>query len=220
MSSHTRATKRRRGRPPATASGETRARILCAARRCFADSGYGRATNRQIADAAGVTAAALYNHFRSKAALFIAVFEEAQEELVRRYRLAAAREKDTVKALCAIVEVSAQSHAEDPSLTRFMSVVMTEARDHEDLQAAIVGVPNHIGALLCELVLKAQRERRMSRSVSTEAIVEMLVAAIAGLALATSEKPAASPLSALHAFRLLLGGTLIKSRRMHQSIND
>ena len=205
-------TKRRRGRPPATPTGETRARILHAARRCFADCGYARATNRQIADAAGVTAAALYNHFRSKAALFIAVFEEAQDELVRGYQQAIARQKDPVKALCAIVDVSARSHAEDPSLTRFLSVVMTETRSHEDLQTRMARLPNHIGDLIRELVLKARRKGRISRSVSTDAIVEMLVAAIAGLALATSEKPATGPLSALHSFRLLLGGTLIKSR--------
>jgi AcrR family transcriptional regulator len=213
MSSLPAATKRRRGRPPATPTGETRARILRAARRCFAECGYARATNRQIADAAGVTAAALYNHFRSKTALFIAVFEEAQEELVRRYRHATAQEKDAVQALCAIVDVSARSHAEDPSLTRFLSVVMTEARGQEDLQAAIVGVPNQIGDLIRELVLKARRRGRISRAVSADAIVEMLVAAIAGLALATSEKPATSPLSALHSFRLLLGGKLVKSRQ-------
>jgi AcrR family transcriptional regulator len=206
-----RKSNRPRGRPPATPSHETRARILLAARRCFADNGYTRTTNQQIARAAGVTAAALYNHFHSKAALFVAVFEEAQDELARRYRSSISGEKDAVKALCAIVDVSAQSHAEDPSLTRFMSVVMTEARGHDDLQAAIVGVPDHIGALFHELVRKARREGRVSRSVSTEAIVEMLVAALAGLALATSEKPATSPLSALHSFRLLLGGKLIKN---------
>ena len=211
MPSTARARNRRRGRPPATPSHETRARILRAARRCFAETGYARATNKQIAAAAGVTAAALYNHFPSKSALFVAAFEEAQGELVRRYRHAIAGKNDAVRALCAIVDASAKADAEDPSLTRFMSVVMTEMRSHEDLRAGVGRVPNQIGALIADLVSEGRRSGRLSRRIPAEAVVEMLIAAIAGLALAASEKPPESHPGVLHAFRALLAGTLVKN---------
>ncbi len=211
MPSTARPSNRRRGRPPATPSRETRARILHAARHCFAETGYARTTNRQIAGSAGVTAAALYNHFPSKAALFVAAFEAAQGELVRRYRRAVAGKNDAVRALCAIVDASARADAEDPSLTRFMSVVMTEMRSHEDLRAGVGRVPNRIGALIAELVSEGRRSGRLYRRIPAQAVVEMLIAAIAGLALASSEKPPESHPGMLRAFRALLAGNLVKN---------
>ena len=44
---------RRRGRPPATDSADTRQAILEAARALFAERGYGAVTNKDVASAAG-----------------------------------------------------------------------------------------------------------------------------------------------------------------------
>src|SRR4051812_49605212 len=60
------------GRPPGATSEATTARILAAARVCFARTGYAATTNKQIADEAGVTAAAIYLYFESKTALYVA----------------------------------------------------------------------------------------------------------------------------------------------------
>ena len=68
---------RKRGRPPASIGAETKGRILKAARSCFAAYGYSSASNKQIADEAGLTAAAIYNHFESKSQLFAAAVERA-----------------------------------------------------------------------------------------------------------------------------------------------
>jgi AcrR family transcriptional regulator len=56
---------RRAGRPAASESGETRARILRAVREAFAAGGYRRASNQAIAAAAGVTPNALYHQIDS-----------------------------------------------------------------------------------------------------------------------------------------------------------
>ena len=69
---------RKRGRPRASIGAETRGRILKAARVCFAAYGYSDASNKQIADEAGLTPAAIYNHFDSKSQLFAAAVEDAQ----------------------------------------------------------------------------------------------------------------------------------------------
>lgn len=58
---------RRRRRTPA----EVRAAILAAGRQLFAEQGYAATTQRQIAAAAGVSTAVLFNHFRSKAQLLL-----------------------------------------------------------------------------------------------------------------------------------------------------
>lgn len=54
----------------------TRGAILQAARRVIMARGYTAASMREIAEEAGITAAAIYNHFASKEALFSAVLEE------------------------------------------------------------------------------------------------------------------------------------------------
>ena len=69
---------RRRGRPvePVPTSA-----VLEAAQHVFAESGYQGASMSTIARGCGVTKAALYNHFSSKEALYIAVLEDIATRL-------------------------------------------------------------------------------------------------------------------------------------------
>jgi AcrR family transcriptional regulator len=61
---------------------ETRARVVATARRLFADQGYFATGTTEIVESAGVgTRGALYHHFESKQALFLAVFEEVEIDL-------------------------------------------------------------------------------------------------------------------------------------------
>lgn len=61
---------------------DRRAEILAAALDAFAAKGYTAATNAEIARAAGVTAAALYYYFPSKADLFRAAVSERKEQIM------------------------------------------------------------------------------------------------------------------------------------------
>lgn len=63
-------------RPNPQRSAEMRARLVSAARRLFAENGYGATSTPEIVTAADVTRGALYHHFRDKQALFRAVIEE------------------------------------------------------------------------------------------------------------------------------------------------
>lgn len=58
---------------PATRGSDTQAEILAAARTLFIAQGYTATTVRQIATAAGITPAAIYNHFPGKAEVFTAL---------------------------------------------------------------------------------------------------------------------------------------------------
>lgn len=57
-------------------AAETRERILDAALECFAARGYEGTSMRQLAECCGLTDAALYYHFESKAALMRALLAE------------------------------------------------------------------------------------------------------------------------------------------------
>ena len=61
----------------------TRNALVAAARRLFVERGYHATSTEQIAALAGVgTRGALYHHFADKRALFVAVFEAVEEDLV------------------------------------------------------------------------------------------------------------------------------------------
>ncbi|MFE9607718.1 TetR family transcriptional regulator [Streptomyces sp. NPDC006012] len=66
-------TARRRGRPPRTESGDTRERILTAAREEFSERGYEKTSVRGIAKAAGVDSALVHHYFGTKEQVFEAV---------------------------------------------------------------------------------------------------------------------------------------------------
>jgi AcrR family transcriptional regulator len=60
----------------------TRAALLRAARELFAERGYGATAAEEVVRRAGVTRGAMYHHFRDKKALFRAVHEQIEEEMV------------------------------------------------------------------------------------------------------------------------------------------
>lgn len=70
---------RRRGRPPASDSAVTRERILQAARKVFAESGYEAATFQAIAYEIGLTRPAINNYFASKSELYAEVARRASK---------------------------------------------------------------------------------------------------------------------------------------------
>ena len=64
-------------------SERTRGAILKAGRDLFGGQGFHATSMDQIARAIGMAKGAVYHHFKTKEAVFEAVFEEASEELVR-----------------------------------------------------------------------------------------------------------------------------------------
>lgn len=71
------------------------------ARKLFAEKGFSAVSTEAIVAAAGVTRGALYHQFRDKAALFAAVYEEVERELVIDVgeRIVAARPGDQLQAM-------------------------------------------------------------------------------------------------------------------------
>ena len=96
---------RQPGRPVGSTSGsgaDTRQRIIDAAIDVFAREGYAKASNKAIAQRAGVTAALLYHYFESKAALYRSALREVNAELVASYRAACMQrpEASSMAQLC------------------------------------------------------------------------------------------------------------------------
>lgn len=69
-------------RTQAERTATTRAQLVAAARKLFANKGFAEVSTQAIVAAAGVTRGALYHQFDDKTALFAAVYEEVERELV------------------------------------------------------------------------------------------------------------------------------------------
>ncbi len=74
-------------------SETTRRKLITVARRLFASRGYAGTSIGEITERAKVTRGALYHHFRDKEELFRAVFEQVEEELVKRAAVAASESR-------------------------------------------------------------------------------------------------------------------------------
>lgn len=132
---------RRRGRPPNTPSDQTAAAIVRAARHEFAVHGYSGASNRSIAEAAGLTHTAIYNHFSSKAGLFTAVFAEAQELLIAELERAEATGPTGPVLPGALLDAVEALRAKDPTYVDFLASMYVEVRRHTELEVVFTQGP-------------------------------------------------------------------------------
>lgn len=118
---------RRRGRPPASDSAVTRERILHAARKVFAESGYEAATFQAIALEIGLTRPAINNYFASKSALYAEVVRRASTTI--RDAVAAASHAPTLAGqLTEFLRLTIHGDDADPTLAGFLVQSAMEAQ--------------------------------------------------------------------------------------------
>jgi len=138
-----------RGGPEQPAS---RDRILDAAEALFARHGLAGAGVREIAQAAGLTPASLYNHFPSKEALYEAVLERGVRPLLELLQRLSTR-SHPAEAMEEIVEEIMQHLARTPDLPR---LVQHEACDGGERLAGLAR--QWIRPLIAQGVAEMQRD--------------------------------------------------------------
>lgn len=127
-------------------SEETRARLLAAARRLFAEHGYRKVSVTEIAREAGVTHGMIHAHFTAKAGLLYALISESNAEQTTLASRAAAEPGDPWARLRAVLMVYAGSDARDAELLAVMQAWSwewpeeTEADNKEQLAHALAPV--------------------------------------------------------------------------------
>ena len=112
-------------RTQAERTAATRALLLDAARKLFADKGFADVSTQAIVEAAGVTRGALYHQFGDKAALFAAVYEEVERNLVADIaaQIMAAQPRDPLEAM----RVGARQFLEGCAAPDVQQIVLVDA---------------------------------------------------------------------------------------------
>jgi len=104
------------------APGDKRERILDAAERVFAESGFFHARISEIARAAGVADGTIYLYFKSKDDLLISLFDSRMERVNRAMARAAASADTPVGKLEAMVRTHLEMVREHPDLAEILTV--------------------------------------------------------------------------------------------------
>jgi AcrR family transcriptional regulator len=170
------------GRPPGHSSELTRGRILRAARECFARLGYERATNRDIAAAAGVTAAAIYRYFDSKPDLYFAAVREALAELVPRVRAAVTSQASARAAFRALLQTTGEQDVHRKQAARFLSALPLEMQRHPEVAQGMLADPGEVFTIVNELVAAGVRTKEIPPA-KRERVVATIIAALMGVAM-------------------------------------
>ena len=166
-------------------TANTRAALLKAARRLFAQRGYGAVSLDEVCARARVTKGALYHHFENKQDLFLGVYEQVEDDLVRAGEDAAAPGADFWSLLSgagrAFLDVCARSDTRQIILDAPAVLGWAKARAAEErsslgqLQAGIEAgveagvVESSAPAVLAHLLFALFHEAGMTVAAATDA---------------------------------------------------
>jgi AcrR family transcriptional regulator len=198
---------RRRGRPPATDSADTRRAILDNARRLYAERGFGAVTNKDVAVASGITTGALYHYVDSKLDLYMAVHRDMQRRVYGRFVEAVEASATFLGQLDGVLEAAHELNVEDPTLALFVGTVRTDMRRFAEVAERLersVKARDEFFVSMVDAGVASGEIRPGDRDLGVEFVRILLI----GLTEGGSESPERQRL-AIDSIRALLRGELI-----------
>lgn len=201
-------TRTQLGRPVGASGEETRRRIIVATMRCVAEVGYARATIREIARAADMTSASLYNYFPAKAVLIRAAIATRNDAAMPRLRAAARGPGHIVDRIEAVLDESGLLLREYPHLAAFEWAIRAENLVTEAGGDAAEPRFESIREIIDGIVADACREGELCDDLDPRATAEAIYGLIYGLTELAATLPGADFQAALQASKSLVRGTL------------
>lgn len=170
----------RLGRPADSDSAVTRARIIECARESFARDGFDGTTNKHIADAVGISTAALYHYFPSKADMYVGVCESIAETFVTVFgRTAGERESFEDRVVQIIKEVGILGE-QQPSFMTFITSSAIEVRAHPEVSRGTQALEREFHAQVSNLLTSAKDADKVLRGNTIDAFMDLLIAVMSG----------------------------------------
>jgi len=184
----------------ASRSASTRAKLIRAARKLFASKGYAAVGTEQIVRRAGVTRGALYHQFASKEDLFLAVYEQVEQELTQRVAATLGEVTSPFEAMRAGIRAFLEA-CRAPEVQRIVLIDGPAVLGWERWRE--VAERNGLG--LIEAVLKAAIEAGEVAELAPELLAHLLMGALDEAALLVVRDPGATDAVAATLERMLDG---------------
>jgi AcrR family transcriptional regulator len=169
---------------------ERRAQIVAAARTCFARSGFHNATLQDVFAEAGLSAGCVYNYFRSKDELMLAIADE-RHEAERRLIAEVSEMDDPVAALRQIAKTFADQYLKDDGLDKRRIALQTwsEAQINPFILSSVRAGMDGPRAQLAHLIRRGQAAKRLTSRHDADAIAHTIIALFHGSVLQKLWKP-------------------------------
>ncbi len=186
-------------------------RILRAALQMFARDGYEATTNRAIARSSGLTSAAIYHYFSSKAELYAAVYEEVFDRVYTEFEKAIVDQPTLVAQYAAVLDATARMNREDPTVPAFVTGVAGDVQRHPELTQLLRPLQRRTTMFFRRLVAAAAERGELAPDVDVRAVEDLLNAVVIGLArLSALTGDARRHAAAVEALQRLFAGTLLR----------
>ncbi|MGB0111608.1 MAG: TetR/AcrR family transcriptional regulator [Ilumatobacteraceae bacterium] len=201
---------KRRGRPTDRDSTETRRAIIDNARRLFAERGYSAVTNKELAEAAGITTGALYHYVESKLDLYVLVHRDMQRQIYGRFQEAIAQSDTFIGKLEGVLEAAADLDERDPTLTLFIGTVRTDMRRFTEIEERLAMTVSQRDDFFVSIVDVGVATGEICHA-NRDLVVEFLRVVLVGLTEGVSSTPGQHRV-AIDSIRAAVRGELVVGR--------
>ena len=160
---------------------ETRqASLVAAALALAAERSPAHVTTADLAQAVGISQGAVFRHFESKEAIWLAVIDFAHQDLLARLHAAAAAQASPLAALRAVFMAHVDFVVEQPGVPR---VIFQELQHTEDtpLKARVRGLMQAYRTLLAGLLQRAQAAHQLAPDTDLQAAAVLFIGSVQGL---------------------------------------
>lgn len=173
--------RRRLGRPADTDSADTRARIVECALEMFGNEGFDATTNRGIAKAAGVSSAALYHYFPSKADIYVAVCDAIVERFRDVFARVASKDETLMGRLSLLLRENVSLGKTSPGLMGFVAGIPTVVKKHPEVVRGTQSLTLEFRAMAIDVVETSTERDVALRGLPTVGFADLLVVVLSGL---------------------------------------
>lgn len=176
-----RAPKRKEPARPRRAGGDKRERILDAAVRVFAKSGFHTTRVSDVAKAAGVADGTIYLYFDSKEALLVSLYEDRVDRLLAYMREELPKQRTSRERLGRVIQLQLGILEDERDLAEVMTIILRQSNKLMKEHA----IPKFMAYLdaIADVVLEGQRAGELRTDVSPHTVARAVFGALDGLAL-------------------------------------
>ena len=164
-------------------------------------------TTAALAAAVGITQGAVFRHFDSKEAIWLAVIDQVHARLMARLQLASRHDSQPLQALRAVFLAHVDFVLEHPGVPRIIFQELQKAGDTA-LKARVRRLMGDYRQLLMRLLQQAHKVASLAPKVDMEAAVTLFIGTVQGLVMQSmlGGEIAAMRVQAPGVFTLYLGG--------------